>query len=122
MVTAHLLFPGDAQWGLWQAALQNPSANELLRKTRFFKVAHHGRHNGTPREFVEEIIHDKSVWSMVSTGPIKQWPAIPKAELLDALKSHGGTFARSDKAVEADHAIFEASGERYIDVHIPVSA
>jgi len=117
---AHLLFPGDAQWGLWQAALQHPFGNALLRQTRFFKVAHHGSHNGTPREFVEEIIHDKKVWSMVSTGPMKQWPEIPKAELLDALTSHGGIYARSDKAVEANQAIFEASGERYIDMHIPL--
>ena len=50
---AYLLFPGDAQWGTWQAALRNPTANALLRKTTFFKVSHHGSHNGTPREFVE---------------------------------------------------------------------
>jgi hypothetical protein len=118
---AHLLFPGDAQWGTWQAALHNPTANELLRKTTFFKVSHHGSHNGTPREFVEDIMLDQGVWSMVSTGHIEQWPEIPKVELLDALTGHGCIFAHSDKAAEADSAIFHASEDVRIDVHIPVS-
>ena len=88
---AHLLFPGDAQWGLWQAALRHSSTNELLRKTTFFIVSHHGSHNGTPKEFVEDIVHDRGVRSMISTGHVAQWPEIPKGRSYSTLSSTIGS-------------------------------
>ena len=45
---AFLLFPGDAQWGTWDAVLQDPDSRELLTKTTFYKIGHHGSHNATP--------------------------------------------------------------------------
>ena len=50
---AHLLFPGDAQWGPWQLLLDNAEASGMLAKTTFYKVGHHGSHNATPKRFVE---------------------------------------------------------------------
>lgn len=50
---AVLLFPGDAQWGSWKHALANPTAHDLLQRASFYKVSHHGSHNGTPVALVE---------------------------------------------------------------------
>lgn len=90
-----LLFPGDAQWGTWSAALQNPKHRQLLEQTSFFKVAHHGSHNATPVEFVEHVLPAESL-GMVPTLHTKRWPFIPKDEILNALQSRGVSYVRSD--------------------------
>jgi|SRR5262245_27777503 len=38
----YLLFPEDAQWGPWQHILKNPQFCDLLSRTTFYKVSHHG--------------------------------------------------------------------------------
>jgi hypothetical protein len=45
---AHLLLPGDAQWGTWRELMDDEAACQLLRNTTFYKVGHHGSHNATP--------------------------------------------------------------------------
>ena len=55
-----LLFPADAQWGSWNAAMQDPAARALLQKTTFYKAGHHGSHNATPRLLIEELIRRPS--------------------------------------------------------------
>jgi hypothetical protein len=92
-----LLFPGDAQWGTWAAALKDAAAVDLLRTVSFYKVGHHGSENATPRRFVEELLPDHP-WAMVSTIARKQWAHVPKPELLEALttKRHA-VLVRSDE-------------------------
>ena len=62
-----LLFPGDAQAGNWKswAAPETPmkfeddkhaSVSDLLRRTAFYKVSHHGSHNATPRAYGLELM------------------------------------------------------------------
>src|SRR4030095_12132816 len=92
----HLLFPGDAQWGTWQAAMNDPEWRELMGRVSFYKIGHHGRHNATPRDFVEGIVPSK-IQAMVSTLTRDVWPDIPKMELLDALEAKQATIARSDE-------------------------
>lgn len=52
---AHLLCPGDAQWGTWHHILSDTALRALVERTTFLKVGHHGSHNGTPKEFVETL-------------------------------------------------------------------
>lgn len=95
---AHLLFPGDAQWGTWQNALGDPEFKELLRKTNFLKVGHHGSHNATPRAFVEEVLAKNGFTAMVCTRETKKFKKIPLPSLLSALGEHSGhRIARSDQ-------------------------
>ena len=95
---AHLLFPGDAQWGTWQNALGDPEFRELLEKTNFLKVGHHGSHNATPRAFVEEILGKNRFTAMVCTRETKKFKKIPLPSLLDAIDERSGKrLARSDQ-------------------------
>jgi beta-lactamase superfamily II metal-dependent hydrolase len=98
MGRAHLLFPGDAQWGTWQNALGDPEFKDLLAKTNFLKVGHHGSHNATPRAFVEEILGKHRFTAMVCTRETKKFKRIPLPSLLNALgEQSGNRLARSDR-------------------------
>ena len=114
-----LLFPGDAQWGTWQAALENPQWKQLLMKTTFYKVGHHGSHNATPVDFVDETI-GKDFWAMASTHHVDQWPLIPREELLSALGKKTTKIARSDKQNAAPTPTFRVADNQYIEAEIPV--
>lgn len=51
-----ILFPGDAQVGSWDSWFQIkkpafPDVTELLQRTVFYKVGHHGSHNATPERY-----------------------------------------------------------------------
>ena len=115
--STHLLFPGDAQWGTWLAAMTNPESAEILRKTRFYKVGHHGSHNATPKEFVETLM-SAGIMSMVSTNKVTKWPDIPKTELIDALGLKHVKLARSDKPTEADSTAFDVHEDLYVDLDL----
>ena len=113
----HLLFPGDAQWGTWTAALSNPDSKAVLKKTKFLKVGHHGSHNATPPTFVKTFIKDRDVRAMVSTRPVSNWPDIPRVPLLDDLTACGCSWVRSDKPETGDPGIFEKA-DKFIDILI----
>ncbi len=123
---AHLLLSGDAQWGTWHAVLEDPQWRELLTKTTFHKVGHHGSHNASPKDFVDNVLGD-GVCEMVSTRPMKKWKYIPKEELLTELRKKKRSLARSDKADPKDSPQFErhlgesaAEGGLWIDTTIPM--
>lgn len=92
----YLLFPGDAQWGTWQAAMDDPEWREMLTRVAFYKIGHHGSHNATPRLFVDDLIPD-GVCAMASTLTRAIWPDIPRGPLLDGLKARNALVARSDR-------------------------
>ena len=116
----YLLFPGDAQWGSWQTALRNDETRRLLEKTTFYKVGHHGSHNATPVEFVEEVVKEKGdVPAMISTRPIEKWPDIPRQPLIDALTLRGCRCVRSDAPETAATGVFRVSGKSYVELDIP---
>jgi hypothetical protein len=118
---AHLLFPGDAQWGTWQAALRSDEARRLLEKVTFYKVGHHGSHNATPPEFVEQVMPDQAhTPAMVSTRPVPNWPEIPREPLLEALTARGCDWIRSDKMADDSTGRFtHDAGELFVDVEVP---
>jgi len=118
---AHLLFPGDAQWGTWQAVLGNDEARRLLEKVTFYKVGHHGSHNATPPEFVEEVMPAGAATpAMVSTRPVSNWPEIPREPLLEALTERGCNWIRSDRMADNTTGRFTAgNGDVFVDVEVP---
>ena len=103
---AHLLFSGDAQWGTWSAALDDPEWSEMLSKTTFYKVGHHASHNATPRAFVEKHL-SKKFSAMVSTRFVKKWPEIPRGPLLSALRARSNRVVRSDESDVPDAGGFK---------------
>jgi hypothetical protein len=115
----YLLFPGDAQWGTWNAVMTDPQWRDLLRRTAFYKVGHHGSHNATPIEFVEQTI-GSSVVSMVSTKERSIWPNIPRSPLLTALRGRG-KVARSDQDTSLDGATFTVPAANCIETRIPLA-
>ncbi|EUB98252.1 hypothetical protein PMI07_006566 [Rhizobium sp. CF080] len=112
-----LLFPGDAQWGSWDAILQQPEIRDLLRRVTVLKVSHHGSHNGTPKSLVETILSE-NVTAFMSTGSVKQWPNIPRGPLITALSAKT-KLARSDKTAPAG---FKGHDGLYIEWETPVLA
>lgn len=102
---ALLLFPGDAQWGTWNAVLNDQRARELLARTTFYKIGHHGSHNATPRAYIEELLDSRraepdafveNFAAAVSTRKMDMWKQIPKKELLAAIATTTPSLARSD--------------------------
>jgi beta-lactamase superfamily II metal-dependent hydrolase len=109
----YLLFPGDAQWGTWNAAMQDPEWRQLLTRVSFYKIGHHGSHNATPKDFVEELI-PAGVCAMASTLTREIWPDIPRLPLLTQLVAKKAHIARSDqpnrigKMFRVDRDVIEA--------------
>ncbi|MFG1379139.1 hypothetical protein [Xanthobacter autotrophicus] len=91
-----MLFPGDAQWGSWQAIMADSKCCAVLEKVEVLKVGHHGSHNATPRALIEEILV-KQHTALFSTKPVKQWPNIPREKLLEALEARHVKIARTDQ-------------------------
>jgi hypothetical protein len=79
----HLLFPGDAQYGNWKFWLDQDDAEALLSSITFFKVAHHGSHNATPKDALERM-KTGNFAAMVSTQSVP-WESIPRIPLMDRL-------------------------------------
>jgi beta-lactamase superfamily II metal-dependent hydrolase len=115
---AHLLFSGDAQWGTWTAALADPQWSELLSKTSFYKIGHHGSHNATPPNFVEKHL-SKTFKAMASTRPVRKWPDIPRKPLLDALRKRSNRVVRSDCEDVPDPEGF-VRGDGYVETKVAI--
>lgn len=114
-----LLFPGDAQWGAWNAAMREPSCRALLARTTFYKVGHHGSENATPRELIESVI-GQPFTAFLSTTPVKQWPNIPRKPLVEAIEAKG-TYARSDNEAASLSAGFKVSKGLYTEWEVPIA-
>jgi beta-lactamase superfamily II metal-dependent hydrolase len=116
---ACLLFPGDAQWGTWRAALEDPEWRNLLARTSFCKVGHHGSHNATPRELLDGALGEGFA-AMVSTRSMTAWPDIPRMPLLEKLiEKTGKRVVRSDKPPSKMPVGFHRAKNLYVDVNIP---
>ena len=80
----NLLFAGDAQFGNWKAWLDEKNSDEILQQLDFYKVAHHGSVNATPKAALEKMGHG-DLAAMVSTQSVP-WPSIPAGKLMGALE------------------------------------
>jgi beta-lactamase superfamily II metal-dependent hydrolase len=127
---ALLLFPGDAQWGTWNAVLGEERWRELLARTTFYKIGHHGSHNATPRAFVEDLLGSRrskpdsfieNFSAAVSTRTMDMWKFIPKKELLAALGGATPRIARSDIRDESVPG-FKVIDEIVTETLVPIRA
>lgn len=108
---AVLFFPGDSQWGTWRLNLDDDRRRELLERTTFYKIGHHGSHNATPVSFVEHVLgaHNDSssdVWAAASVTRHGKFAEIPKRELIETLRERlpvGDRVVRSDEPPPARH-------------------
>ena len=113
----HLLFPGDAQWGTWRVAMEDDECRALMKRTVFYKIGHHGSHNATPIEFVEQILGPEYC-AMASTRKRGSWP-VPKPELMTALaKPAKARVARSDE--QPADASFVPFGTMALETKVPI--
>ena len=116
-----LLFPGDAQWGGWEAALHEPSCARMLARTTFYKVGHHGSENATPRSLVESVIRGPYT-AFLPTRKMDQWPNIPRGPLVDAMIAHSAVVVRSDDEAAASAAAFKVEPGLYIEWEVGIEA
>jgi len=90
----HLLFPGDAEYGDW-AYWYKKSGSQVLSDICFYKVAHHGSWNATPKGALAEMPLG-AFGAMMSTQS-SPWPSIPRPALEKAIDERtGGALLRSD--------------------------
>lgn len=90
----NLLFPGDAQYGNWDNWLEQTGSQEILSQLNFYKVAHHGSYNGTPKAALQKM-PERAFAAMVSTQSVP-WDSIPLPKLMEALSHQAAAVVRSD--------------------------
>jgi beta-lactamase superfamily II metal-dependent hydrolase len=112
-----LLFPGDAQWGTWKAAMEDPEWKDMLGRVAFYKIGHHGSHNATPKDFVDQVI-PQGICAMASTLTRPVWPDIPRLPLLNQLAAKKAKIARSDQPT-FDGEVFR-DDQGVIEARIPL--
>jgi hypothetical protein len=127
-----LLFPADAQVGNWLSWQQvqwtmdgnkTVTATDLLKRTVFYKVGHHGSHNATLRAKGLELMPHR----LAALLPVdhemahkKRWDGMPLPGLLDALKARDATVVRMDDDHLPDDPRFRASNEQGIKFKGPL--
>jgi beta-lactamase superfamily II metal-dependent hydrolase len=88
-----LIFPGDAQVGNWDGwfTIDKFDVKELLKRTIFYKVGHHGSHNATLKSALELMKHPRLVAMMPTNEQFakgsKHWE-MPAKNLRVALLDH----------------------------------
>lgn len=106
-----LLFAADAQVGNWrswagvtfpaQGVTKQVTGAELLARTVFYKVGHHGSRNATLSEGGLELMTDPGLSAFIPTDKTMakkvRWKDIPAAVLLERLRARtGGRLIQSD--------------------------
>ena len=105
-----LLFPADAQVGNWlswhdvewSGLGKDKRAKDLLARTCFYKVGHHGSHNATLKEKGLEMMEHPGLIAMVPVNRAvavkKKWTEMPLEELMEALseKTRGRLLCADD--------------------------
>ena len=137
-----LLFPGDAQAGNWLSwqdlkwELEDPKSSkktlvsgpDLLARTVFYKVGHHGSHNATLKAKGLELMTRDDLMAMIPVDHAiavkKHWGRMPLPGLVDRIreKAHGRVLRIDDQvktatdllALRPDH-VDSKEWKRFID-------
>lgn len=117
------LFPGDAQVGNWlswerlawdvpgERGLESVTAHELLARTVFYKVGHHGSHNATLRALGLELMTHEDLIAFVPVVEEEayrnRWSRIPFIPLLNRLaeKTRGRLLRSDDRGAPQEEAL-----------------
>jgi len=67
-----LLFPGDAQHGNWLSWAKTANGTNLLQRTVFYKVGHHGSNNATLVPGGLDQMLDGGLVAMIPVDPVRQ--------------------------------------------------
>jgi hypothetical protein len=123
-----LQFAADAQvgnWESWQDLRWTVNENtvtgpDLLRRTIFYKVGHHGSHNATLRGEGVKLMNDLSVAMVPVDHDMaikKRWFAMPKNELMRGLaaKARRGVV-RADRSPRTAAKVHSDAGGLYYEV------
>jgi hypothetical protein len=85
---------------------KEPEMADLLRRTAFYKVGHHGANNATPKELgLDRLSTDGALTAFVPANrPLEEgaerWPDLPQPEVMNALSAGtGGRVVLSDGTV-----------------------
>jgi hypothetical protein len=124
-----LLFAADAQVGNWESWQNWQSEKDglkvtgpdLLKRTIFYKVGHHGSHNATLKEHgVEQMDALKSAIIPVDEEEAKKkrWGRMPLDDIIAALqkKVSSGMVLRTDKKPTSPPASNVKIGDNYLEV------
>ena len=114
-----LLFPGDAQAGNWLSwqdlkwdldeggKKSTVTGPDLLARTIFYKVGHHGSHNATLKAKGLELMVNDALIAMIPVDHDmalkKRWGRMPLPDLVDRIKekTHGRVLRVDDKVKTA---------------------
>ncbi|MCD2175049.1 MBL fold metallo-hydrolase [Rhizobium sp. C4] len=115
------LFPGDAQIGSWlswqdlnwKIGDATVTASDLLARTVFYKVGHHGSQNATAQAKGMELMTSPDLSAFIPTNQADAkkvgWGEMPFHGILDALeKKTGGRTVRADDSWLGSGALPEA--------------
>jgi hypothetical protein len=102
-----LIFAADAQVGNWQSwagvdfVADGTKGADLLKRTVFYKVGHHGSRNATLSENGLELMDSPELTAFIPTDEVMAkkvgWSDIPAVKLLERLKQKtGGRLIQSD--------------------------
>ena len=131
-----LLFPADAQSGNWISwhddpvakALKNnggKTAAELLEKTIFYKVGHHGSHNATAKGSGLERMKEKKIMAFMplvqdkvpdAWGGSDNFPAVPLYKKI--IEKTNGAVIRTDVGLIEDFNAPDLRTNHYTDAEI----
>jgi hypothetical protein len=126
-----LLFAADAQvgsWLSWQNLEWGKDPNrvtgpDLLKRTRLYKVGHHGSHNATLREMgLEQMPKLQVAFLSVNKDMAmsKKWNRMPLEDLVRELTKKTGDFVvRSDFPLPAGASATTETNELYHEVCLP---
>ena len=104
-----LLFTADAQVGswlswqdlTWQVDGKTVTGPDLLARTVYYKVGHHGSHNATLRQKGLELMTDADLSAFIPTNEVDAknvgWGAMPLGDIVDELNRRG-----SKRVIRAD--------------------
>ncbi len=123
-----LLFAADAQvgnwesWQKWQWPNDAPKVTgpDLLKKTIFYKVGHHGSHNATLKDHgLEQMIALKAAIASVDEKEAlkKRWGRMPLPDLIAALETKApGMVFRTDQKPAKPPKNDVVIGENYFEI------
>jgi hypothetical protein len=125
-----LLFAADAQVGNWESWHdlawtidgKTVTGPDLLARTIFYKVGHHGSHNATLRENGLELMTNLRIAAIPVDHAMavkKRWGNMPLPAILDALrKKTGGQVVRIDDAPDAPAVPGVVKTDLYFDISL----